>query len=218
MVERMPRAAKPRMKVIIASLIALTSMLGAVAAWRASVASSVATDAERKGFADAVVREQRIATIGAQTDAILLDYIRGRSQDVQADEFEKEAEKAVGPDKARLEDDAKAYRGLADLTNDFVDKDSVRPDGSLDLERKTRLEMELARSESDLDSASDFEAADIAKERSEQLVGLTALLIAAAFFFTLAQISKSRVFLVYLGGGAIVLIVATALLFTVEIL
>ncbi len=214
----MSGAASPTRKVLIASLIALTSMLGAVAAWRAAVAGSEAADAEQKGFADAVVREQRLATIGAQADAILVDYIRGRSQREQARSLQESAEDATGLDRELLELHAEGYVDLADLTQDFIDKDAVRPDGSLDLERKFQVEWELAKSEDDLDSSADFARADERQEASERLVGLTALLIAAAFFFTLAQISKTRVHILYLGGGLVVLVVAAALLFVVEVL
>ena len=52
-----------RRRVLIPVLIALTSVLGAVGAWRASAASGAAAGAERRAFADTVAAEQQRAAI-----------------------------------------------------------------------------------------------------------------------------------------------------------
>jgi len=103
--------------------------------------------------------------------------------------------------------------------HDYVDPDALRPDGTLDLARKFDIEWSLASSQHDIDPEPEFALSDSLKRRSERLVGLTALLIAAALFFTLAQVSRSsRRSSVYLAGGSVVLVAATGLLAAVELL
>jgi hypothetical protein len=213
------RPAGQRMRVLTASLIALTSVLGAVGAWRASLASSSAGDADRKGFADNVARTQQRAAILIQTDAILLDFVRMRAYEDRAEALRTEAAEAGPDDAARLEAQADADVKLAELIRTTIDPDALRPDGSLDLRRKFQLEFRLASGQQDLDPGPDFALADRMKSKAERLVGLTALFIAAALFLTLAQVSRTGAARrTYFAGGLGVLVTATALLFLVEVL
>ncbi len=61
--------------------------------------------------------------------------------------------------------------------------------------------------------------AESLRGKSERLVGLTALLIAAALFLTLAEVSRRRrVADLFWNGGVVVLVVSTVLLIVVEVL
>ena len=206
----------PWLRVAIASLIALTTMLGAVAAWRASIASAESSDADRKGFADALAAEQARAGIDGSLDDTIFAYLRGRMYQLLAEGLDEQATASDPADEARLRAAADSYQQLSDLSMEFIAADALRPDGSLDLERAYDIEWALATSEQDLDPAPEFEAADEANTRSEQLIGLTGLLIAAAMFFTLAQVSRSKAYVLFLVGGGLVLIASTGLLVVVE--
>lgn len=207
-----------RTKIVTASLIALTSVLGAVGAWRASVASGGASDADRKGFADNVAEIQQRAGILIQSDAILLDFVRMQAYQDEAEALRTQAKTATVDDGARLEAQADADEKLAEFLRRTIDPDAIRPDGTLDLRRKFDVEFELARSQQDLDPAPEFALADTMRTKSERLVGLTALFIAAALFLTLAQVSKARARQLYFGGGLIVMVSALVLLILVEAL
>jgi hypothetical protein len=204
--------------VVAASLIALTSLLGAIAAWRAEVASMKGDDAERKGFADNVENEQQKARIRSSLQDDLVTYQRARSVQALAKGLREQARTASSADAARLAVEAAANEKLAKDVLSRLDTDALRPDGTLDLSRKYELEYALASSHSDLDPKPEFAGSDILAKKSERLVGLTALLIAAAFFFTLAQISRRGLKLLYLGGGLTVLLTASVLLLLVEAL
>jgi len=216
MLSRLANLPPAYVRVIIASLIAATSLLGAVAAWRASVASSESGDLDRKGFADSVADAEQRARIRADLARVLFDYVRSRAYSAQAQQLRKEARAATPDDAYHLRTDAKVSEGLVKVARDQIEADALKPNGTLDLRRKFDIEYELAKSENDLDPAAEFARSDRLGTKSERLVGLTALLIAAAFFFTLAQITKRRVYLVYLGSGVVVLAVAAALLVAVE--
>jgi hypothetical protein len=203
--------------VVIASLIAATSLLGAVAAWRASVASSDSTSLDQKGFADSVADATQKARIRADLFSNVADYIRYRSFSLQADALEREARESSAEDAPRLRLHADVERGVAVLTLDKVSKDALRPDRTLDLARKFELDYREIRRTRDLDPRPEFAESDRLSTKSERLVGLTALLIAAAFFFTLAQVTKRRLYLLYLAAGIAVLLVAASLLAAVEL-
>jgi hypothetical protein len=206
-----------RLRVVIASLIATTSLIAAVGAWRASVASSDAGDADRKGFDDSVARARAEAGIRANLASIVLDYGRARSYGAQAKAIRRQARDAAPQDRPRLVAIAEATERLEKVARDSIDPDALRPNGSLDLARKFDLELNLQESTQDLDFKPEFAKSDKLSQKSERLVGLTALLVGAALFFTLAQVSRRRVYVLYLMTGIVVLVVATSFLVAVEV-
>jgi hypothetical protein len=209
--------ASTRLRVVIASLIATTSLVAAIGAWRASVASSAGGDADRKGFDDSVARARAEAGIRANLAAIVLDYGRARSYEAQAKAIHRQAHDAAPQDRTRLVAMAEAAERLEKVARDSIDPDALRTNGKLNLGRKFQLDLRLQESTQDLDAKPEFQKSDKLSQKSERLVGLTALLVGAALFFTLAQVSRRRVYLVYLVTGIVVLVVSTSLLITVEL-
>ena len=216
MTTEVDRGASPGLRIVIAVLIAATSVLGAVAAWRASVASNYATDTERKAFDDEVARERARAAVLNSLDATFSSYVRSEEERKRAEELRSKAKTVSGSQRAQLLAEAEAFDSLADINVSGIRVDSLRPDGSLDLERAFEIEWNQAQRAEDIDPEPDFLAADDALEKSEQLIGLTALMIAAAFFLTLAEISKTVAHRLYFFGGTGVLVIASVLLVLVE--
>ena len=219
-----PAAAQPsgdrwaaRRRVLIPALIALTSVLGAVGAWRASAASGAAAGDERRAFADSVAAEQQRAAIETVVGSIEFSYARRLALQESAAALRAEAEVA-GPDEAaRL--NALAAADAAAAAAYVIDADALRPDGSLDLEAKRAVEWGLASDVQDLDPAPEMARAADLRAKSQRLVGLTAFLIAAALFLTLAEVSRNpRIEALYWHGGVAVLAVAAVLLAVVEAL
>ncbi|MPZ68852.1 MAG: hypothetical protein GEU71_04920 [Actinobacteria bacterium] len=210
------RGASPGLRIVIAVLIAATSVLGAMAAWRASVAGSEATASERKAFDDEVARERARAAVLNSLDSTFSSYIRSEEERRRAEELRSTAKAVAGSERAQFLAEADAYDNLADINVAGIRVDSLRPDGTLDLERAFEIEWDQAQRAEDLDPEPDFAAADKSLEKSEQLIGLTALMIAAAFFLTLAEISKTVAHRVYFFGGTGVLVIASVLLVLVE--
>lgn len=206
-----------RRRVLIPALIALTSLLGAVGAWRASTASGGAAGSERQAFADTVAAEQQRAAIETIVGSIEFSYARRLALQQSAASLRAEAGTAEPEEAARLTALAAAQEAAAAAY--LIDADALAPDGSLDLEAKRQVEWGLATSQQDLDPAPEMERAADLRAKSQRLVGLTAFLIAAALFLTLAEVSRNpHVELLYWHGGVAVLAVSAVLLVIVEAL
>jgi len=206
-----------RRRVLIPALIALTSCLSAVGAWRAAIASGAAASAERKAFADSVAAERQHAVIDTVVDSIESAYARRAALQGAATALRSRAAEVGEADAARFVALAEAYEATA--AGFIIDTDALAPDGSLDLQAKREVEWAQAEHAQDLDPGPEMAEAGSLRGKSERLVGLTALLIAAALFLTLAQVSRRpRVAELFWNGGVAVLVVSTVLLIVVEVL
>lgn len=204
-----------RRRALIPVLIALTSVLGAVGAWRASAASGAAAGAERRAFANTVDAEQMRTIIESGLGRIELSYARAVALYVSAGVLRDEAAAADPDQAARLLILAAAQE--AEAASYWVDAGAVSPDGSLDLEGKRQADWVSASYTQDLDPAPEMAQAAALRTKSQRLVGLTAFFIAAALFLTLAEVTRStRAGVLYWYGGASVLLVSAALLIVVE--
>jgi hypothetical protein len=209
--------AAARRRILIPVLIALTSVLGAIGTWRTSNASGAAAGAERRAFADTVAAEQQRAAIETVIGSIEFAFARRLALQQSAASLRSEAEAAEPEEAARLTALAAAQEAAAAAY--VIDADALRPDGSLDLEGKREVEWGLASDLQDLDPGPEMERAADLRAKSQRLVGLTAFFIAAALFFTLAQVSRHRrVEILYWTGGLAVLALSVVLAIVVEVL
>ncbi len=203
----------PRFRIVVALLIALTSLLGALAAWRAEAASMKGDDAERAGFAQNIAAQRAQASIDATQQNTLQDYERAQAFLVLAKALRDQARTVKPADAARLRAQANADESRGNELISLLDPDAISPTGALDLQRQYRIQYQVAKNSEDLDSAPEYRTANRQGRKSERLVGLTAFFVAAAFFFTLAQVTRRRAAeQVYLGGG-LLLLTATIVLF-----
>jgi hypothetical protein len=209
--------AAARRRVLIPVLIALTSVLGAVGTWRTSNASGAAAGAERRAFADTVAAEQQRAAIETVIGSIEFAFARRQALQQSAASLRSDAEASEPDEAARLTALAAAQEAAAAAY--VIDADALRPDGTLDLEGKREVDWGLASGLQDLDPGPEMDRAADLRAKSQRLVGLTAFFIAAALFFTLAQVSRNRrVEVLYWNGGLAVLTVSVVLVILVEAL
>jgi len=82
---------------------------------------------------------------------------------------------------------------------------------------KYQIDLAFRKTVEDLDAKPEFDEANRSFSKSDLDVGLAALAIAAAFFFTLAQISRTSATFVFLTGGAATLIGSIVALMVVEL-
>lgn len=208
-----------RRRVLIPVLIALTSLIGAVGAWRASVASGGAASAERKAFSDTLAAQQQRTRIDAEAGSAEFTYARRTALLDAAGALRTSAGGADAESAARLGALADAYQSAADSLWLFMDARAVGDGGSLDLEGMREYQWASAADLQDLDPGPEVAAAGHLRAKAERLVGLTALLIAAALFMTLAEVSRStRAAVLYFGGGSGLLVTSAILLVVVEAL
>ena len=199
-----------------AALIALTSLTGALVAWRAAVADGAAGGADREGLDDLTARQHARAVAQSDAEAFLADVVTVHALQARADRLRAEAEEAEGDDAARLALEAEALAAAAEDLEQTINPDALLPSGQLALDRTVDLALAVAAQQQDLDPAPEFAEADRKRRKSERLVGLSALLIAAALFFTLAQISRTRARTSYVVVGLVVFGLATNLAFVIE--
>ncbi len=213
-----PAERKSRLTVVLSVLIAVTSLLGALAAWQAETASMRRDAANGSGFAKSVADEQAQATIRSNVESELLDYERAQSYLSQAAALRAQARSAPTSDSGQLRAQAMLESDLASKIVGDLDQDAFGPGHVFDPNKEFEIDYELAKTNADFDSASEFALAEHQATKADRLVGLTVLLIAAAFFFTLAQVSSRRpTARLYLGGGLAVLVLATTLLLVVVV-
>jgi hypothetical protein len=204
-----------RFKLLVTALIAATTFLGALGSWRATEAGGEARRAERKGVSDQRAAVLQETVIRAGMAATEWDYMRRTSLLAAASELRVQAEQAAA-DPDDLITLAAAYELAA--FNQPIDPDALRPDGSLDLQAKFDLEWYAAGLRQDLDPAPEFALADAMRLKSERIVGITALFVAAALFLTLSEVSRNpRGRMLYFFGGLGVAVVAASLLAILEL-
>jgi hypothetical protein len=211
------RAASHRLRIIIAVLIGASSVLGAVVAWRATIAEGRATTAERKALQDEVARERTRVEILDVLNDVHFFFIRGQAHTQRAIELRRHADDVPGDGRALLLAEAEAYERAAESDFSAVSPDAIDADGTLNLEKAFEIEWDAARRAEDLDPEPDFHDADVNLTKAERLVGLSAVLIAGVFFLTLAEFSKSVAYRLYFLGGTVAIAVAAGLVVAVEL-
>ena len=169
--------------------------------------------ADGAGFANSVAEQQAQASIHATVANDLVEYERARSYQAQATAFLHQATRALPADAQRLRVQATLDADLGTRILSFLNVDAFGPGHAFEPNKEFEIDFALARTNADFDSATEFAAAEHQATKADRLVGLTVLLIAAAFFFTLAQVSSRRsTAKLYLWGGLMVLLSATGLL------
>jgi hypothetical protein len=207
---------KGRFKIVLSVLTALTSLLGAIAAWQAEVGSTKRDSANGAGFSKSVANEQAQSTIRANVESELISYVRAKSYQAEATALRRQAKLAVAPDAGHLRVQATLETDLAARILAGLDPDAFGPGHVFDPGKEYEIDYALAKTNSDFDSAKEFTSAEHQATKADRLVGLTVLLIAAAFFFTLAQVSSRRsTAKLYLAGGLLVLASSTTMLLLV---
>jgi hypothetical protein len=203
-------------------LIGVVTVLTAAVVWRASVSSDAATGADRQGIINtlkaAAAEAENLAYLYqqeadlAQTHVLLqaqIHYLRGR-----ADEYT--AENKGSAKAAILNNEADALQvadeGTVANTPLAADTKYRRADGTFDFDARLQ---DIAAENPDLatlDSEQDFAQANRLDDKAVYLA-LTVIFFAVALFaLTLAQITKSRIRLLFLAAGVLITVAA---LFTV---
>jgi hypothetical protein len=210
------RFAGRRFKLLVTGLIAATTFVGAVASWRATEASGAARAADRKGVADQRLAAQQETFIRSTLRVTEFNYLRRTSLQAAAVQLRDRAAVGDPGDADRLLAVAAAFERAA--AEQPIDPDALRIDGSLDLDTKFDIAWSAAALQQDLDPNPEFAAAAEKRLKSERIVGVTALLVAAALFFTLAQVTRAdRGRRLYFAGGIATGITATVMLVVLEL-
>ena len=209
-----------RLETIAALLIALVTVIGAVVAWRASVAADGAGDADFAGLRASVNAEEARALnfvnayehYGAYTS-----YLRyTKLGDAIADDLEDSAglteEEAYFLDRQRAE----SY-DLADANQDLFPNRFLSRDGNYSVAREMGEAWADASKEKDLSPDAHYAEADGLRAKTNRLLGTLSLLAVSLVFFTLVEAAGGRLRLIMIGLGAFFAIAGTALALIIEL-
>ena len=214
------------LKLVVAVLIGLVSVTGAVVAWQSSLSGEKATDKDRQAVAETVVVSQADAD-----NEIIVQDARSRFADhavavVTATQLEQQAarfESSGDADSAAIAaDEAAEQRAIAQRVLDVVNAPVALasyiddgPDGSTPAFDESRLRDDLERISGDrlrVNPSQTVREANRLRAESQRLDGWLIAMVAAVVVLTLAQVSRARpVRLLLAGAGTAVWIVSSVL-------
>lgn len=198
--------------VIVALLIAFTSVIGAIVAWRGSIAADAAGDADTAGLRATInLNETRaLSSVTAYGDyGAYTQYYRERqlTQTLEEDlaELPEDAEDEIEvlvEELSRTTDNATAAQGT--FPNQYLNRD-----GTYALDRQLgQLFADSARLR-DLDPAANFLEADRFRVKSEQFLITFSILAVALVAFTLIEVVGQRAKYLLLIAGSLLLVAGT---------
>lgn len=228
-----PTASPPRrvagiaidLRLVIAVLIGLVSVTGAVMTWRSAQLSEYATDFDRQSVAETVRQQQ-----DAADDEIALQDARTRvaahaTAIVSAEVLEEQVARfaAAGDDDAAraAEDEAEEQRVIAqsylsggtsnlDLST-YIEVDEATGGRTLD-ERRLRLDLRaVTLAATQVDPVQTVREANRLRQESQRLDGWLVPLVSAVVLLTLAQINRQRAVRLGLTGLASVVWLGSAI-------
>jgi len=212
---------RDRFRTVVAVVIALVSIGGALVAWRVARASSFAADADVSGIVSAVNRSQALVASEADMYRDMRTYLQVRIHDLLSDSLAQESEKYPGedPERGRLWTAAWTETFVAEQYMDQVDigPEYIRADGSYNGQAAQDIDMAHRALSTDIDpQGRHFAQADRMREKVQSLMGLALVLSLALLFCTLAGVIKHPVKYVCLGLGCGVLVLALVFLPLIE--
>lgn len=216
------------LRLVIAVLIGLVSVTGAVLTWRSAQLSEKATDKDRQAIAETVRQEQ-----DAANDEITLQDARGRvaahaAALAEAELLEQQVQRFADAGDAEtaddLADEADEQRAVAErylqggttnlLLVDYVVVDEATGRRSLDAGRLRDDLRAQSQAQSQVDPSQTVREANRLRDDSQRLDGWLVPLIAAIVLLTLAQVSRQQLLRLALTGvGTATWIVSAVLAF-----
>ena len=208
-------------KLVIAVLIGLVSVTGAVMTWRSSQLGEKAVDRDRQAIAETVLQEQSNANVETQLRDEQQAFAQYKEQLTNAKLLETEAEQldraGATVDAARARDQAGEQRevanNLASLTFSTAyvvfDNTSGLPKDFLIDQRRSDLRQNDSQAAKVNPDQTVAQAVDF-RQRSQRLEGWTIPLVLAVVLLTIATITKRSQWRPWLAGAAVVIFVLSA--------
>lgn len=199
---------------LVAILIALVTVLGAVLAWRASVADDAAGDEVFAGLhAAASYQEARsLSRVNAYEHyGVFLAYYRNRQL---AEGLRDLADKAEGERAEGLYQESREAAELANSSLALLSQNNaaryLNRDDTFALQREIGALMAAAAKEKDLAFAPRFAQADALWDKTSRFLGAIVILGVSLVFFTLVENFEGRIRYALTGGGVLLTLVAVA--------
>lgn len=189
-----------RFEVFTSILIAITTICGALTAWRANTASNTAEDADFAGLS-ALIQAQEAEIVN---NLLVYEHYRAFTSYTRYNALgDQVSEEFADADRERSE-----HWGVAlGLEYTFFPTRYIKPDGSYNVQRELDELWAESNSLADLDSQAHFDQAQTFRDKDYYLTATLIVFAIAFFFFTVAQVVKNvlRFPLALLGVGALLL-------------
>ncbi|HEY4687796.1 MAG TPA: hypothetical protein VIK33_00670 [Anaerolineae bacterium] len=206
-----------RFKTLVAGLLALVTILGAVVAWRAAAANDIASNADFAGIAATLNAEESRALnavtayehLRAYTDYVRYNELGNAIADSLAD--------APETDRVTLERQMRDAWDLAtEIEGTFFENRYVKTDGTYDIPRQLDELWSDDAQNKDLNPDLHFAQSDAARAKSTTLIGILIVLGLLLVLYTLANTLASRVRYLMAAGATIFLVGSVIALIVIE--
>jgi hypothetical protein len=208
----------PRIRVLIAVLIAATGVLSSVAAWRSDVADRQRSEWLKQVDYQSRERQGAVEEIDTDLNDSRVTLLRVRVNDRRARVLAEQARDPDAPADVRRRARALAagYRAMAAVVHKRIDPDVIaRGATPAAFARSRDLLLEAAEARRDLDPRPEQAKADTANQRQDDLreIGVAALI--AALLLTCAEVSRSGWYRLWLATGVTAGVAVTVALLVV---
>jgi hypothetical protein len=215
---RPERGAGPRARLAIAILIAATSVLAGFATWRSDVADRARGDALNAADQQARQRQGAIEEIDANLNDSRITLVRVRVDDRRSRALRAEARsgRLAGDTQRRARALAAGYTAMAAVIRKRIDPDVLAGGATpAAFERARDLHIETALARADLDPKREISQAADHNQRADDLRELGVAALVAALVLTLAEVSRTGWYRLFLVVGVVAVVVSTALMISV---
>jgi hypothetical protein len=182
-----------RFEVTVSVLTALVTILSAIIAWRAAIASDAAGNADFAGIGAALNREEtRILTTESafQQFRAYTTYLRNNAV---GEAISAGLASAPEDKQPALREQRTTSWDQTVTDKDFFDSRYVNADGAYDVERQLSEETAEAAQKKDIEPQPYFSLADRLRQKSNLMVGMLIIMASALWFYTLASEIKHSV-------------------------
>lgn len=200
----------------VAILIALITVVGAIVAWRASVAADGAGDADNGGLRAMLNVEETRALNGVNAYENYGAFVAYDRYAYMGDLLEADLAVADEADFERLEADRADAQDLAIANQSLFPNKFLNRDGTYDVQRQLGELWADAAREKDLNPEPQFVEADKLRDRTNWFLGDIALLSLGLVFLTLVESVPNQLKYVLTGLGLLTLLVGTGAAFWIE--
>jgi hypothetical protein len=209
-------AQSQRLETIVAILIALATVIGAVVAWRSSVADDGAGDADFAGLRASVRAEETRALNYVNAYENYGSYISYRRYNDMGDLLEADAagasrEAADQLERQRADNHDLSLTSERLFPNKFLDRD-----GSYNLKRQLGEMWADAAKENDLNPDPQFAEAEQLRSKANWLLLAVTILAVALVFYTLVESFGKRMQYVMVVLGTLCMLAGTAFALMIE--
>ena len=194
-----------RFKTYASLLIAIVTLVGALVAWRISVATGAAAGADSDGLAAALQSADTSTRLSTYLTGYLGFFADYRQHIEMAQLLEQDAAatidagRQVALTQQAVGERNLAARAMAALDQDYVKTDPATGKQTFAADLFLNTQWAQAKAQQDLDPGSHFAKADVKRDKARGLVGVTVLFSAALLLLTASTTTRHWTKFILLG-------------------